>query len=232
MKINLTLNGVPRTIYTEPGANVRHLLAREGIISIRNACDAQGVCGACAIILNDKVVNSCLLVAPQIDGKEIITVDSLATNRNLSPVQSAMVDAGIVQCGYCTPSMELAIEDLLKREENPTRGQVQDALSGNICRCTGYEQIFTAVEIAKERLKDPGFRQRVAPDFREDLRIVGKAQLKVDGPKLARGEKAFVEDMVEPGSCYLKMLRSPHAHAYISNIDASQAEKYRAWSPF
>ena len=225
MKINVTLNGMPRTIDTEPGANVRQLLAREGIMSMRNGCDAQGVCGACAIILNGKVVNSCLLVAPQIDGKEIITVDSLATHRNLSPVQSAMVDAGIVQCGYCSPSMELAIADLLKREENPTRGQVQDALSGNLCRCNGYEQVFTAVEIAKERLKDPGFRQRVAPDFREDLRIVGKAQLKVDGPKLARGEKAFVEDMVEPGSCYLKMLRSPHAHAYIRNIDASQAEK-------
>ena len=225
MKINVTLNGVPKTIYTEPGENVRHLLAREGIVSLRNGCDAQGVCGACAIILNGKVVNSCLLVAPQIDGKEITTVDSLATNRDLSPVQSAMVDAGIVQCGYCSPAMELAIEDLLKREENPTRGQVKDALSGSLCRCTGYEQIFTAVEIAKQRLKDPGFRQRVAPDFREDLRIVGKAQLKVDGPKLARGEKAFVEDMVEPNSCYLKMLRSPHAHGYISNIDASQAEK-------
>ena len=225
MKINITLNGVPRTFYTEPGENVRHLLAREGIASMRNGCDEQGVCGACAVILDGKVVNSCLLVAPQIDGKEIITVDSLATNRDLSPVQSAMVDAGIVQCGYCTPAMGLAIEDLLQREKNPTRGQVQDALSGSLCRCTGYEQIFTAVEIAKERLKDPGYRQQVAPDFREDLRIVGKAQLKVDGPKLARGEKAFVEDMVEPGSCSLKMLRSPHAHAYISNIDASQAEK-------
>ena len=111
MKINVTLNGVQKTIYTEPGENVRHLLAREGIVSVRNGCDAQGVCGACAIILNGKVVNSCLLVAPQIDGKEIMTVDSLATNRDLSPVQSAMVDAGIVQCGYCTPSMELAIED-------------------------------------------------------------------------------------------------------------------------
>ncbi len=198
MKINVTLNGLPKTIATEPGANVRHLLAREGIVSMRNGCDAQGVCGACAVILNGKVVNSCLLVAPQIDGKEIITVDSLATNRDLSPVQSAMVDAGIVQCGYCTPSMELALAELLKRAENPTRGQVQDALSGNLCRCTGYEQLFTAVEIAKERLKDPGYRQRVAPDFREDLRIVGKAQPKVDGPKLARGEKAFVEDMVEP----------------------------------
>ena len=225
MKINVTLNGVPRTFNTEPGENVRHLLAREGIFSMRNGCDAQGVCGACAIILNDKMVNSCLLVAPQIDGKEITTVDSLATNRNLSPVQSAMVDAGIVQCGYCTPAMELAITELLKREDNPTRGQVQDALSGSLCRCTGYEQIFTAVEIAGKRLKDPGFRQPVAPDFREDLRIVGKAQPKVDGPKLARGEKAFVEDMVEPGSCYLKMLRSPHAHAYVVDIDTSQAEK-------
>ena len=94
MKINVTLNGVPRTINTEPGANVRQLLAREGIMSMRNGCDAQGVCGACAIILEGKVVNSCLLVAPQIDGKKIITVDSLATNRELSPVQSAMVDAG------------------------------------------------------------------------------------------------------------------------------------------
>jgi len=99
MKINVTLNGVPRTIHTEPGENVRHLLAREGIVSMRNGCDAQGVCGACAIVLDDKVVNSCLLVAPQIDGKEITTVDSLATHRDLSPVQSAMVDAGIVQCG-------------------------------------------------------------------------------------------------------------------------------------
>ncbi len=152
MKINVTLNGVPKAIYTEPGENVRHLLAREGIVSMRNGCDAQGVCGACAIILNGKVVNSCLLVAPQIDGKEITTVDSLATNRALAPVQSAMVDAGIVQCGYCTPAMELAIEDLLKREANPTRGQMKDALSGNLCRCTGYEQIFTAVELAKERL--------------------------------------------------------------------------------
>ena len=94
MKINVTLNGVPRTFYTEPGENVRHLLAREGIVSMRNGCDAQGVCGACAIVLDDKVVNSCLLVSPQIDGKEIATVDSLATNRDLSAVQSAMVDAG------------------------------------------------------------------------------------------------------------------------------------------
>jgi putative selenate reductase molybdopterin-binding subunit len=224
MKINVTLNGVPRTITAEPGANVRHLLAREGIVSMRNGCDAQGVCGACAILLNGKVVNSCLLVAPQIDAKEIITVDSLANNRELAPVQSAMVDTGIVQCGYCTPAMQLAIVDLLRRRENPTREQVQDALSGNLCRCTGYEQIFTAVEIAKQRLKDPSFRQQVAPAFREDLRIVGKAQLKVDGPKLARGEKAFVEDMVEPGSCYLKMLRSPYAHAYIKRIDPSHAE--------
>ena len=225
MNINVTLNGVPKTIYTQPGENVRHLLAREGIFSMRNGCDAQGVFGACAILLNGKVVNSCLLVAPQIDGKEIITVDTLATNRDLSPVQSAMVDAGIVQCGYCTPSMELALEDLLKREKNPTREQVKDALSGNLCRCTGYEQIFTAAEIAKKRLKKPDFGQPVAPDFREDLRIVGKAQVKVDGPKLARGEKAFVEDMVEPGSCHLKMLRSPYAHAYINAIDTSEAEK-------
>ncbi len=225
MKIQVTLNSVPKTIYTEPGANVRDLLGREGVISLRNGCDGQGVCGACALILNAKVVNACLLVAAQIDGKEIISVDSKARGRKLSAVQSAMIDAGIVQCGYCTPAMVLAIEELLTRVETPTRKQVKDALSGNLCRCTGYEQIMMAVDLAKERLRDPGYTQKVAPDFREDLRFVGKAQPKVDGPKLARGEKAFVEDMVEPGSCYLKMLRSPYAHAFIGDIDTTQAEK-------
>ena len=224
MRITLTLNGASRTFETTAGEKVRDLLRREGIFSVRNGCDGQGSCGSCAILLNRKLVNSCLLLAPQIDGQEVYTVNFLAKNRELSAIQSAFVDVGIVQCGYCTPAMLLAAHELLERVEQPSRAQVKDAMSSILCRCTGYEQVFTAVELARRRLGDPAFKGRVAPEFRGDLRLIGKVRPKVDGPRLARGERAFVEDMVEPGHCHLKMLRSPHAHAYIRRIDTSAAE--------
>ncbi|HON55547.1 MAG TPA: molybdopterin-dependent oxidoreductase Mo/Fe-S-binding subunit [bacterium] len=225
MKIQVLINGIKEQFYTEASEKVRDLLQRYGIVSVRNGCDGQGSCGNCAIILNGKVVNSCLLLAPQIDGKEIITIDYFSKNRELSAVQSAFVDAGIVQCGYCTPAMELAVEELLQRDSNPTSEQIKDALSGIFCRCTGYEQVFNAVEIAAQRKKDKNFTKKIAPEFKEELSVVGKVKRKVDAPKLARGERAFVEDFVDANTCYLKMLLSPYAHAYIKNIDTSEAEK-------
>jgi putative selenate reductase molybdopterin-binding subunit len=224
MKISLKLNGMPRTFDAAPGETGRDLLRRVGVFSVRNGCDGQGSCGSCAILLNRKLVNSCLLLAPQLDGQEVYTVDSLAKNRALSAVQSAFIDAGIVQCGYCTPAMLLAAHELLERVAKPTRAQVADAMSGTFCRCTGYEQIYAAIELACRRKHDPEFVGQIAPEFRDDLRLVGKVRRKVDGPRLARGEKAFVEDMVEPGHCHLKMLGSPHAHAYITSIDTTAAE--------
>lgn len=224
MKITLKLNGALRTFDAAPGENARDLLRRVGIFSVRNGCDGQGSCGTCAILFNRKLVNSCLLLAPQLDGQEVYTVDSLAKNRQLSALQTAFIDAGIVQCGYCTPAMLLAAQELLERVEQPSREQVRDAMSGILCRCTGYEQIFAAVELACRRRHDPEYQARIAPEFREDLRLIGKAQRKVDGPRLARGERAFVEDMVEPGHCHLKILGSPHAHAYIRSIDTTAAE--------
>jgi len=224
MKIKVILNGIPKQFYTEPKEKVRDLLQREGIISVRNGCDGQGSCGNCSIIFENKVVNSCLLLTPQIDGKKIMTIEYFSKARELSYLQSAFVDAGIVQCGYCSPAMILAIHNLLDRVEKPTRADIKDALSAIFCRCTGYEQIFAAVDLAIKRKNDPTFKCELAPEFREDYRVIGKQRRKVDGPKLARGERAFVEDMVEPGACILKMLRSPHAHAYIKNIDTSEAE--------
>jgi putative selenate reductase molybdopterin-binding subunit len=224
MKIKVTINGTPRELDVEPGERVRDLLRRLGILSVRNGCDGQGSCGACSIILEGRTVNSCLLVAPQIDGKEIRTVEHLAKTRELSAIQTAFLDAGVVQCGYCTPGMLLAAEELLTREERPSRKQIADAFSGIFCRCTGYEQLFSAVELAAKRVQNPAQAAEATPEFREDLRVVGKVKLKVDGPRLVRGDKAFVEDMVQTGSCHLKMLGSPHAHAYIKKIDTTKAE--------
>jgi len=225
MKISFILNDVPRSFYIEPGDSVRTLLQREGIFSVRNGCDGQGSCGACSILLDNKTVNSCLLVPSQIEGKHIWTVEYLSKSPGISAIQTAMVDAGIVQCGYCSPAMALAIRDLLDRVPDPTVDQIKDGLSGIFCRCTGYLQIIKAVNIAAKRRSNPEYMEKVAPEFRKDLKLVGKAKRKVDGVKLVKGEKAFVEDMVERGSCHLKMLRSPHAHAYIKNIDVSIAEK-------
>lgn len=224
MIVKVKVNGRLREFTTAPGERLRDLLRRENILSVRNGCDGQGFCGACTIILNGKTVNSCLLLAPQIEGKEIYTVEHLASNEELSAIQTAFIRTGVVQCGYCTPAMLLATKNLLDRHENPTKAEIKDAFSGNFCRCTGYEQFFQAVDLAAKCQKDPAFIQQTAPEFRQELRVVGKVAQKVDGPRLVRGERAYVEDMVLPGSCHLKMLGAPHAHAYIKSIDTHAAE--------
>jgi putative selenate reductase molybdopterin-binding subunit len=225
MNINFTLNGTPKKVLCEAGENVQELLKRLHINSVRDSDNHQGFCGSDTIILNGRPVNAGLLLAPQIDGKDIKTVESLSDGKNMSAIQSAMVDAGIVQSGYNSPAAALLMTDLLERIANPTREDVQDAFSGLFNRATGYEQFFKAVEIAVERLKDPEYTTRVAPDFRDDLRLVGKAKRKIDSPKLVMGKKAFVEDFVDSDACVLKILRSPYAHAYIKSIDTKEAEK-------
>jgi putative selenate reductase molybdopterin-binding subunit len=223
MSISIMLNGSPRMLNAEPGERLNDVLRRERVFSVRDGCDGEGTCGACAILIDGRLVNTCLLVAGQVEGSDLRTVEGLARPLELSSLQTAFVDAGIVQCGYCTGAMLMAIAQLLERVERPTRAQVTDALSGTFCRCTGYEQVFEAVELAVARRDNPATPFEM-PKFREGLRYVGKACGKVDGYLLARGEAAFVEDRVRPGHCHLKVLPSPHAHAYISHIDTSKAE--------
>ena len=224
MRVAVRINGKPHTFDVPPGERVRDLLRREHLLSVRNGCDGQGSCGACTILLDGRTVNSCLLLAGQVDGREIWTVEHLAKDRELSAIQTAFIDTGVVQCGYCTPAMLLATHALLDRHPQPTREQVRDALSGIFCRCTGYEQMFGAVELAAQRRQDPAHAAAKGQEFRDDLRIVGKPGRKVDGPRLVRGEKAYVEDMATADACHLKLLGSPHAHAYIQRIDVSRAE--------
>ncbi|MBZ5589193.1 MAG: molybdopterin-dependent oxidoreductase Mo/Fe-S-binding subunit [Acidobacteriia bacterium] len=224
MRFTVTLNGSPRTIEAEAHEGVKDVLRREGILSVRAGCDGEGTCGSCAALLDGRLVNTCLLVMGQVAGRDIRTVEGLARPLELSALQAAFVDAGVVQCGFCTPAMLMAIQELLEKVEAPTRAQVRDALSGTFCRCTGYEQVYNAVELALKRRRDPSYKGFIAPEFRQDLRHVGKNRRKVDGYQLARGAAAFVEDRVRPGHCHLKILGSSHAHAYIKSIDTSRAE--------
>jgi len=229
MSITITLNGSPRVLNAEPGENLRDALRREcGVRSPRNGCDGEGTCGACAVLVDGRLMNTCLMVVGQVEGKDVRTVEGLARPRELSSLQKAVVDAGVVQCGYCTGAMLMAVAELLEKVESPSREQVKDALSGTFCRCTGYEQVFGAVQLAIARRKDPAtpFEEPAyeAPKFRPGLRYVGRAAGKVDGYLLARAEAAFVEDKVRPGHCHLKVLPSPHAHAFIKRIDTAKAE--------
>ncbi|PKL08256.1 MAG: molybdopterin-dependent oxidoreductase Mo/Fe-S-binding subunit [Spirochaetae bacterium HGW-Spirochaetae-7] len=223
MKVNFTLNERAVSWECEPGESLRDALRRKGIVSVRNGCDGEGSCGLCAVLLDGRLVNSCQVLAPQADGSAVSTVDFYSRNRELSIVQQALVDASCVQCGYCTPAVVLALHELLERCPSPSHAEVQDALSGTLCRCTGYEQFYDAARIAASRLADPAYVEPAGPEFRPDLRHVGKDRDKVDAPTLVRGERAFVEDRVDADACHLKLLMSPHAHAWIKSIDCSKA---------
>ncbi len=223
MNVTFSLDG--RTVSWEcgEGETLLELLRRKGNIPLRSGCDGEGACGLCAVILDRKTVNSCLILAAQAEDCEIWTVDHFSRDRSLSIVQRALIDAGAVQCGYCTPAVVLALHDLLDRSPDPTEGQIADALSGILCRCTGYVQFFAAARIASRRLREPGYTEATAPEFREDLRHVGKNREKIDAASLVRGERAFVEDRVGSDAYVLRMLGSPHAHAWIRSIDVSEA---------
>jgi aerobic carbon-monoxide dehydrogenase small subunit len=117
----------------------------------KNACE-QGECGSCSVYLDSVLVCSCLVLAGQAEGREVTTVEGLAPEGELSPVQEAFLQAGAVQCGFCTPGLIVATDDLLGRNPDPTDEEIREALAGNLCRCTGYEKILGAVRLAARRM--------------------------------------------------------------------------------
>jgi putative selenate reductase molybdopterin-binding subunit len=225
MEIKFILNNKKVSASAEAGLSAQKLLQTMGINSVRNSDDNRGNTGSDTIILNGYPVNAGLLIAAQLDGKVIKTVESLSKGRTLSAVQSALIDMGLVQSAYNSPAAALLITDLLERIEKPSKEDIEDALSGMLNRDTGYQPYFKAVEIASNRLKDPAFETEYAPEFRGDLKDVGTARRKIDSPELVRGEKVYVEDKKDPNAFIIKMLRSPHAHAWITSIDTTEAEK-------
>jgi aerobic carbon-monoxide dehydrogenase small subunit len=153
MRVTCTVNGEPRVADDVwEGESLLYVLReRLGLPGSKNACE-QGECGSCSVYLNGTLACACLVLAGQAEGAEIVTVEGLAGDGELHPVQQAFVEAGAVQCGFCTPGLVVATHDLLEREPRPTDAQVREALAGNLCRCTGYEKILDAVRLAAERM--------------------------------------------------------------------------------
>ena len=148
MRVELTVNGELREVEVWPGESLLVTLRdRLELPGSKNACE-QGECGSCSVLLDGVLVCACLVLAAQVDGHDVTTVEGLREGDELHRVQQAFVDAGAVQCGFCTPGLVVATADLLARVPSPSDDEIREALSGNLCRCTGYQKILDAVRMA------------------------------------------------------------------------------------
>ena len=151
MRVELTVNGERREADAWAGESLLYVLReRLGLPGSKNACE-QGECGSCSVLLDGRLVCACLVLAAQADGHELVTVEGLGEEAGLHPVQEAFAETGAVQCGFCTPGFVVATADLLVRNPRPSDDEIREALSGNLCRCTGYAKIFDAVRLAAGR---------------------------------------------------------------------------------
>lgn len=154
MRISMKLNGHDVEVDTWPGYSLLHVLREVcHVPGSKNACE-QGECGSCSVWLDGTMVCACLVLAAQAEGADVRTVESLADANGLHPVQEAFVEAGAVQCGFCTPGFVVAATDLLQRQPRPQEAEIKEALSGNLCRCTGYAKIIDAVRAASDIMNE------------------------------------------------------------------------------
>jgi carbon-monoxide dehydrogenase small subunit len=153
MKVRCFVNGKPQVVdRVWEGESLLYMLReRLGLYGSKNACE-QGECGSCTVLLDGVLVCACLVLAGQAEDRQVATIEGLATDGKLHPAQEAFIEAGAVQCGFCTPGLVVATSDFLRRNPNPTEAEIREALAGNICRCTGYAKIIEAVNLARERM--------------------------------------------------------------------------------
>jgi CO/xanthine dehydrogenase Mo-binding subunit/aerobic-type carbon monoxide dehydrogenase small subunit (CoxS/CutS family) len=217
--ITLIVNGQSHEVAVEPQTILLDVLRDElGLTGTKRGCDYGG-CGTCTVLMDGKPVLSCLTLAVDAQDKEITTVEGLARDGKLSPLQQAFIEQGAIQCGFCTPGMLLSAQALLDKTPEPTEEEVRHAISGNLCRCTGYHKIVKAIlDVAKRRKEDT--KVLTVPKHS----AVGKRVPRVDGSLKATGEARFTDDIALPNMLHGKILRSPYPHARIISIDTSKAE--------
>ena len=148
--IRTTINGRTYELSVRPNMTLLDLLRDElGLTGTKRGCEV-GECGACTVLMNGQAVNSCLILVPQIDGQEIFTVEGLAVGETLHPLQESFLDHDAVHCGFCTPGMLMSAKDLLNHTSSPSEQETRNAISGNLCRCSGYQQIVDAIRETKD----------------------------------------------------------------------------------
>ena len=151
--LNMTVNGKAVSVKIQPYARLLDVLREELLLTGTKEGCGVGECGACTVLVDGESVNSCLVLAASVEGKSILTIEGVAENDELHPIQQAFLDHHALQCGFCTPGLVMSTKALLDHNPNPSREEIQVAISGNICRCTGYQQVIEAVEDVAKRLR-------------------------------------------------------------------------------
>ena len=214
MLIHARIDGAEHALNASPETTLLTLLRdRLGLTGTKNACD-EGECGSCTVLLDGEPVCSCLVPAVQVDGCEVRTVESMASEGRLHRLQEAFLAAGAVQCGFCTPGLLVAAADLLERNPDPDDDEIREALAGNLCRCTGYQKIVEAVHATAGRPRIP---------LAVEHGRVGERARRVDGLPKVIGRFAYGTDLAVEGMLHGATLRSPHPSARIRAIDVSRA---------
>ena len=150
--LQFTLNGMPVDLLVEPNWTLMQLLRDRLLLTGTKEACGTGDCGACTVLLDGEPVCSCLKLAVEVEGRQVLTVEGLGTEDALDPIQQAFIDAGALQCGFCTPGMVMSVKALLMKNPHPSEAEIRTALAGNLCRCTGYDKIIRAVQLAAEEV--------------------------------------------------------------------------------
>jgi len=220
----LKVNGEEYSVAVKGGETLLDVLRDKlRLTGTKKGCNL-GVCGACTVLVDGEPENSCLLLAAACQGAEITTVEGIANQGTLHPLQQAFINHGAVQCGFCTPGMILSAVALIKRNPDPIEAEIREALSGNLCRCTGYTRIIEAVKnwknyINKKKLPSPSY------DL-DQFTTVGKSLPRVDAAAKVTGRAKFTADYYFGNMLYGKILHSPIPHGRIKAMDTSKAEKF------
>ena len=226
-RISLTLNGKAVEAEVPARKTLLDAIREEWHQTGTHAGCEHGVCGCCNVLLDGNVVRSCLLLAVQADGHAVQTVEGLGSPERLGPLQRAFAEKHAMQCGYCTPGMLMAAADLLATNPDPDESEIRTALSGNLCRCTGYMEIVDAVKDAAGRIARGETAVEEPPSVPDDGSggpYIGRRIPPVEDRRFVAGKGTYINDFTLPDLLHMTMVRSPHAHARILNIDTSRAE--------
>jgi len=221
--IVLKVNGIDRQVEVGPDTTLLRVLRDElRLTGTKEGC-GQGHCGACTVIVNGRAVRACVTKAARLDGARVETIEGLARDGELHPLQRAFIAQGAVQCGFCTPGMIMAAKALLDANPQPTRGEVVKALQPNLCRCTGYASIVRAIEQAARELQGEEPPSPPIPPTKPPLRVVGHAMPRPDARAKATGEAIYAADLCFDDMLHAKVLRSRYPHARVLRVEASRA---------
>ena len=208
--VTLKVNGEEVTVGVAENETLQDALRDKlHLTGTKKGC-SLGVCGACTVLVNGEPKNSCLMLAAGCDGAEITTIEGLATDGELHPLQKSFIYSGAIQCGYCTPGMVMSAYALITRTPDPTEEEIKEALGGNICRCTGYTKILKAV---KEWKKYENFQgPELHPDDLEKFNIVGKSLPRPDAWEKVTGKAVYTGDITLPNMLHGKLVHCTVAH--------------------